>query len=92
VVVFEIPQSEANEPELNEAPPTMIITPELAAELQRLYAEYPVASARAAAALKTDPPGHELEGEALRRFLAEDAKVSAIVRRIKEIIGTSGQP
>jgi histidinol-phosphate/aromatic aminotransferase/cobyric acid decarboxylase-like protein len=71
----------------------MIITdPELAAELQRLYAEYPVASARAAAALKTEPPGHELKGETLRRFLAEEEKVAAIVRRIKEILGTTGQP
>jgi hypothetical protein len=69
-----------------------IIDPQLGAELQRLYAEYPVASARAAAALRTDPPGHYLEGEGLRRFLAEDAKVTAIVRRIKEIQGTTGQP
>jgi hypothetical protein len=71
----------------------MITTdPKLAAELQRLYAEYPMATARAAAALKTDSPGHLLEGEALRRFLAEEEKVATIVRRIKEIQGTTGQP
>ena len=57
----------------------MIISdPAQTAELQRLYAEYPVATARAAAALKTDPPGHLLEGEALRRFLAGAARVSQV--------------
>lgn len=46
----------------------MIISdPALTAALQRLYAEYPVATARAAAALKTDPAGHLLEEEGLRR-------------------------
>jgi hypothetical protein len=34
-----------------------------------------------------DPPGHIQEGEALVRFLAEEEKVAAIVRRIKEIHG-----
>jgi hypothetical protein len=68
------------------------VDPQLGAELQRLYAEHPVANARAAAALRTDPPGHRLEGEALRRLLEEEAKVAAIVRRIKEIQGTTGQP
>jgi hypothetical protein len=34
-----------------------------------------------------DPPGHIQEGEALARFLAEEEKVAAIVRRIKEIQG-----
>jgi hypothetical protein len=71
----------------------MIISdPALTAELQRLYAEYPVATARAAAALKTDPPGHLLEGEGLRRFLAEEERAATIVRQIKEILRTTGQP
>lgn len=63
------------------------ITPEEGAELQRLYAEYPIASKRAAEALRTD--GLPLEGAALKRFLDEEAKVAAIVRRIKEIQGIS---
>jgi len=39
----------------------------------------------ALAALKTEPPGHVLEGHALQRFLAEDEKVAKIGRRISEI-------
>jgi len=34
-----------------------------------------------------DPPGHIQEGAALARFLAEEEKIAAIVRRIKEIQG-----
>jgi hypothetical protein len=64
-----------------------IISPELGAELKQLYAELPAAYQRAAAALRTDPPGHLLEGESLARFLAADAAASTIVRRIKEIQG-----
>jgi hypothetical protein len=64
-----------------------IISPELADELRRLYAEYPIATACALAALKTEPPGHVLEGHALQRFLAEDEKVAKIGRRIREIQG-----
>jgi hypothetical protein len=64
-----------------------IISIKLEAELRRLYAELPNAHARAAADLRTDPPGHVLEGEALARFLAEEEKIAAIVRRIKEIQG-----
>jgi hypothetical protein len=60
-------------------------------ELKRLFAELPEAHKRAAAALRTDPPGHVLEGEALKRLMAEEAKVSAIVARIKEILGTTGE-
>ena len=52
------------------------------AELERLYAEYPVAAERAIAAVKDGTP---LEGEGLQRFLDEDAKVTAIVKRIKEL-------
>ena len=64
-----------------------IISIKLEAELRRLYAELPNAHARAAAALRTDPPGHVLEGEALAHFLAGEEKIAAIVRRIKEIQG-----
>jgi hypothetical protein len=64
-----------------------IISLELAAELRRLYAEYPVAAARASAALKTRPPANRLDGQALRHFPAEHEKVGRIVRRIKGIQG-----
>jgi hypothetical protein len=64
-----------------------IISIKLEAELRRLYAELPNAHARAAAALRTDPPGHVLEGEALAHFLAGEEKIAAIVLRIKEIQG-----
>ena len=64
-----------------------IISLELAAELRRLYAEYPVAAARAAAALKTKPPANRLDGQAFRHFLAEHEKVGRIARRIREIQG-----
>lgn len=68
-----------------------IITPAEGEELKRLYAEWPAANERAINALKTEPPYHQLEGEALERFLQEDAKVGAIVRRIKEILGVTGE-
>jgi hypothetical protein len=64
-----------------------IISIKLEAELRRLYAELPNAHARAAAVLRTDPPGHVLEGEAFAHFLAGEEKIAAIVRRIKEIQG-----
>ena len=66
---------------------TNVTSPELAAELRRLCAEYPLAVLRAVAALKTDPPRHELAGKAIERFLAEDEKVAKIVRRIRQIQG-----
>ena len=62
-----------------------VISPEAGAELARLWEEYPKAHARALAAFMTN--GAPLEGDLLRCFLEEDAKVSAIVRRIKEIQG-----
>ena len=68
---------------------SMIISPEAGAELEKLYKEYPAATALAAKALRTN--GAPLEGAALKRFLEEDAKVSAIVGRIKEILGVAGQ-
>ncbi len=64
-----------------------LISPELGEELARLYAELPVAYSRAAEALKTEAPFHRLEGAALQRFMDEDAKAAAIVKRIKEIQG-----
>jgi hypothetical protein len=67
------------------------ITPADGEELQRLYAEWPAANERAMNALKMEQPYHRLEGEALARFLEEDAKVGAIVRRIKEILGVAGE-
>jgi len=51
------------------------------AELQRLYGEYTEGTARAAAAL--------LAGDS-QGFREEDGKVGLIVRRIKEIFGTTG--
>jgi len=57
-----------------------------AAELQRLYAALPQACRRAAAALRTEPPAHKLEGEALARFSEADRKASDIVQQIKKIL------
>jgi hypothetical protein len=55
-----------------------VISPEEGAEVQRLYAELPIASNRASNALRTN--GRPLEGIALHRFLDEEAKVVAIVQ------------
>jgi hypothetical protein len=55
---------------------------EESAELQRLYGEYTEVTARAAAAL--------LAGDS-QGFREEDGKVGLIVRRIKEIFGTTDQ-
>jgi hypothetical protein len=65
-----------------------VISPKEVAELQRLYIELPQAYRRAAAALRTDPPGHSLEGKALARFLEADRKAGDIMRQIKKILGT----
>jgi hypothetical protein len=64
-----------------------VVSLELAAELRRLCTEYPVAVARAVEALRTDPPGHELAGKAIQRFLAEEERVAKIVQRIRQIQG-----
>jgi hypothetical protein len=56
----------------------------LAAELRELRARLRRAHEHAAAALDASPPGRQ-PGEALKRFLAADAEVVAIVRRIKQI-------
>jgi len=64
-----------------------IMAQRVAAELKRLYVEYPVAVARATAILRTKPPAHEPKGVELRRFLTADDKVGKIARRIREIQG-----
>lgn len=58
-----------------------------ATELQRLYAQLPQACRRAAAALRTSPPDHKLEGEALARFLEADRKAGDIAQQIRKILG-----
>jgi hypothetical protein len=65
------------------ADPHAVITEEQGAELQRLHAEYIVATNRAADALRAK------DGQ---RFLEEEANTADIVRRIREILGTTGQP
>jgi hypothetical protein len=66
------------------------LDPMLAEELRQLYAALPDAAVRVLAALKTDP-GRVLEGPALAHFEIEDAKLAAIIRRIKEIHSTTGK-
>ena len=66
-----------------------VISPEEGEELRKLFKNLPKAHARASAALRTN--GKPLEGELLRKFMEEDAKASDIVRRIKEIQGTTGK-
>jgi hypothetical protein len=63
------------------------ILPEQAEELRLLYAGHSKAIQRAAAALRTSPSGHILEGEALQRAIDADAEVAAIARQIKKILG-----
>ena len=65
------------------AQPHSIISPKEGAELHRLHEEYAVATNRAANALRAN------DGQ---RFLEEEERVADIVRRIKEILGTTGQP
>ena len=65
------------------AHPHSIISSKEGAELQRLHEEYAVATKRAAAALRAN------DGQ---RFLEEEERVADIVRRIKGILGTTGQP
>jgi hypothetical protein len=57
--------------------------PDDEAELNRLYADFQAAAAKAIEAAQAAPS--PLQGEALRRYLDADAKVTEIVRRIKEI-------
>jgi hypothetical protein len=67
------------------AKPRSIIRSEEGAELQRLRKEYLAASARAAAVIGA-------VGMSSAVFALEEAKVAAIVRQIKKILGTTGQP
>ena len=58
---------------------------DLKAELARLYAESPLAIARAAANPKVYPAGAEITAETLDGLLADDDEVAAIFRQIGEI-------
>ncbi len=66
-----------------------VISPEDAEELRHLNDELLSAHQRVAGALRTN--GEPLEGAALQKLIEEEAKVVVIVRRIKEILGISGQ-
>ena len=54
-------------------------------ELGNLWAELPRAHQRAANLLRTEPPDHELKGEALARFIAADAAAGVIVKKIRQL-------
>lgn len=62
------------------------ITPEQSAELEQLREEYIAATARAAAAIVGAAGGMASDA-----FLEAEAETAAIVRRIKEIRGTTGK-
>ncbi len=65
---------------------------EKAAELARLRAEFDKAVRLAGDMLRgTERPGHELEGEALTRFLDADEKASALRRRILQMEAEIGE-
>jgi hypothetical protein len=63
----------------------VFISRENSAELKRLSEELTKAIAKAALALRTKPPEHQLVGETLRKFTATDAEVAAIFDRIRKI-------
>jgi hypothetical protein len=63
-----------------------IVTPEELEELERLKAQLPRAVI-AAAPPPTNPPGHLMEGEPLARWVAAEAEVVRIQKRIREIEG-----
>ena len=60
------------------------LTPAEGIELQKLYEELPVATARAIEALQTG--SQPFEGALLARFLEADAEVGRIYRRISKLI------
>jgi hypothetical protein len=66
------------------SPKPRALTTEEATELQQLRKAYMAASANVAAAISTD-------GMSSPAFAAEEAKAAIIVRRIKEILGTTAQ-
>jgi hypothetical protein len=68
------------------------LDPLLREELRQLYAALPEVAARALAALGGPSLNRVLEGPALAHFKVEDAKLSAIFRRIKQIHVTAGEP
>jgi hypothetical protein len=67
-----------------------LISSKRAAELRQLNADYLVASICGAETLLTD--GRPLSDAEQCRAVDADAKVTAIVQRMKEIIGTVGHP
>jgi len=62
------------------------ITPEEAAELAELQAEFIDATVHAGASMRS-VGGRALEGEALQRVISEDARATNALRRIREIFG-----
>ena len=66
------------------AKPRSVIGPDEAAELRRLYKDLSVATTKVNVVLQT-------LGMELKAFIEADRKVSAIVRRIKEIHGVAGK-
>lgn len=69
-----------------------LITPEEGAELERLYKELPAAQADVLAAIRTKPPSYQYDDEGQRKLMAAQERESAIIRRIKEILGVAGKP
>jgi hypothetical protein len=67
----------------------LVISPEEAAELKRLYAAHFIANKRAVYALRNRVELPEVL--ALQRFVAAEAKVMAIVVHIRDILGITGQ-
>jgi hypothetical protein len=70
------------------SPRRVVVSGHEVVELLRLCGELPVASMRAAEALRKNG-GMPLEGIALQRFLDEEAEVTEIIGRIKVILGNS---
>lgn len=64
--------------------PRTVISPEEGAELKRLYAELALAAKKANAVLRAS-------GMTSQSFLEADRAMGKIVRRIKEIRGTTGK-
>jgi hypothetical protein len=66
-------------------------TEDRADELRDLRALLDHAQERAAAALRAGLPG-DRPGDALRRFLAADAEVTAIARKMRRLAASRDQP
>lgn len=63
------------------------ITPEMAKEIRRLFAEIRKANKEAFEALTTHPPGQIFKTNALARFTAANDRVGPLMARIREIQG-----